>query len=43
MFVRQEIVNIWLGDAPDKLIGKHYTHFPDDFIISEMNKVRFEE
>lgn len=43
MYVRQEIVNIWLGDAPDKLIGKHYTHFPDDFMISEMNKVRFEE
>ncbi len=43
MYVRQEIVNIWLGDAPDKLIGKHYTHFPYDFMISEMNKVRFEE
>lgn len=41
MFVRQEIVNIWLGDAPDKLIGKHYTHFPDDFMLAEMEKVRY--
>lgn len=41
MFIRQEIVNIWLGDAPDKLIGKHYTHFPDDFMLAEMEKVRY--
>ena len=41
MFVRQEIVNIWLGDAPDKLIGRHYTHFPDDFMLKEMEKVRY--
>lgn len=41
MYVRQDIVNIWLGDAPDKLIGKHYTHFPDDFMLQEMKKVVF--
>lgn len=41
MFVRQEIVNIWLGDAPDKLIGRHYTHFPDEFMLKEMDKVRY--
>lgn len=41
-FVRQDIVNIWMGDAPDKLIGRHYTHFPDEFMLSEMDKVIFE-
>ena len=41
--VRQEIVDIWIGDSPTRLIGKVYTHFPDDFMKSEMNKVIFPE
>lgn len=39
--VRQEIVEIWLGDSPVRLIGKHYTHFSDKFMRSEMDKVTF--
>ena len=42
MYVRQEIVDIWMGDAPERLIGRHYTHFPDEFMIAEMDKVIFE-
>ena len=40
-YVRQEIVEIWIGDSPVRLIGKHYTHFFDKFMREEMNKVIF--
>lgn len=40
-FVRQDIVEIWLGDSSTRLIGNTYTHFPDEFMISEMNKVLY--
>lgn len=40
-YVRQEIVEIWIGDSPVRLIAKHYTHFSDKFMREEMNKVIF--
>lgn len=40
-FVRQEIVDIWMGDSPQRLIGRVYTHFSDEFLRKEMNKVQF--
>ena len=40
-YVRQEIVDIWIGDSPTRLIGKHYTHFPDEFMQSQMALVIF--
>lgn len=40
-FVRQEIVEVWLGDSPEKIIGKTYTHYADEFMLSEMKKVHF--
>ena len=40
-YVRQEIVDIWIGDSPTRLIGKHYTHFPDEFMQSQMALVTF--
>ena len=39
--VKQEIVNIWIGDSPELLIGKVYTHFSDDFMRAQMNMVCF--
>ena len=39
--VRQEIVEIWLGDSPERLIGKFYVHYSDEFLKKEMEKVRF--
>lgn len=41
MYVRREIVEIWLGDSSEKLIGNTYTHFSDDFMRSGMSRVRF--
>lgn len=40
-FVRQEIVDIWLGDNSERLIGQTYTHFSDAFMLSEMAKVKY--
>ena len=40
-YVRQEIVDIWIGDSPTRLIGKHYTHFSDEFMHSQMELVKF--
>ena len=40
-FVRQEIVDIWMGDSPQRLIGKVYTHFSDEFMLSQMALVKF--
>lgn len=40
-FVRREIAEIWLGDSPTRLIGKTYTHFPDDFMQAEAKKIDY--
>ena len=40
-YVRREIVEVWLGDSSERLISNTYTHFPDEFMLSEMQKVRF--
>lgn len=40
-YVRQDIVEIWLGDSPERLIGQYYVHFSDDFMKKEMEKVLF--
>ena len=39
--VRQEIVEVWIGDSPQRLIGKVYTHFPDSFMREQMDLVEF--
>ena len=40
-YVRPDIVDIWMGDSPQRLVGKVYTHFPDDFMKKQMNLVIF--
>ncbi len=39
--VTQEVVEIWMGDSAQRLIGKVYTHFSDSFMKSQMEKVKF--
>lgn len=39
--VRQDIVEVWMGDSPERLIGRVYVHFPDEFMRAEMDKVEF--
>ncbi len=41
-YVRPDIVDIWMGDSSERLVGRVYTHFPDKFMKSEMDKVIFE-
>ena len=40
-YVRPDIVDIWMGDSPQRLVGKVYTHFPDEFMCEQMQKVQF--
>lgn len=40
-YVRPDIVDIWMGDSPERLVGRVYTHFDDEFMLSEMAKVDF--
>lgn len=40
-YVRPDIVDIWMGDSPQRLVGKVYTHFPDDFMKKQMDLVIF--
>ncbi len=39
---RPDIVDIWMGDSSERLVGRVYTHFSDDFMATQMNSVIFE-
>lgn len=40
-YVRPDIVDIWMGDSSERLVGRVYTHFPDSFMHENMMKVAF--
>lgn len=40
-YVRPDIVDMWMGDSPEQLVGRFYTHFDDDFMKEQMSKVVF--
>ena len=40
-YVRPDIVDIWMGDSPQRLVGKVYTHFSDKFMKEQMGLVQF--
>ena len=40
-YIRPDIVDIWMGDSSTRLVGRVYTHFPDDFMLENMQKVVF--
>lgn len=39
--VHQDIVELWMGDSPKRLVWKTYVHFSDDFMKEQMSKVEF--
>lgn len=41
-YVRPDIVDIWMGDSSERLVGKVYTHFSDEFMKAQMDKVSFD-
>lgn len=41
-YVRPDIVDIWMGDSSERLVGRVYTHFPDEFMKAQMDLVRFD-
>ncbi|HIR40197.1 MAG TPA: hypothetical protein IAB90_07445 [Candidatus Coproplasma stercoripullorum] len=40
-YVRPDIVDIWMGDSPERLVGRVYTHFDNEFMKEQMSKVVF--
>ncbi|MBQ7324038.1 MAG: hypothetical protein IJW96_05695 [Clostridia bacterium] len=41
-YVRPDIVDTWMGDSSERLVGRVYTHFPDKFMTAQMDLVQFE-
>ena len=41
-YVRPDIVDTWMGDSSERLVGRVYTHFPDKFMSDQMDLVQFE-
>lgn len=39
--VKREVVELWMGDSPERLVGKTYVHYSDEFMRNEMDKVQF--
>ena len=35
-YVRPDIVDTWMGDSSERLVGRVYTHFPDKFMTNQM-------
>ena len=40
-YVRPDIVDVWMGDSSERLVGRVYTHFPDEFMAKQMESVKF--
>ena len=40
-YVRPDIADVWMGDSPQRLVGRVYTHFPDRFMREQMDTVQF--
>jgi integrase len=40
-FKTSELVEIWLGDSPERLVGKTYIHYSDNFMRKQMDIVEF--
>ena len=41
-YVRPDIVDIWMGDSSERLVGRVYTHFSDEFLLQQMQNVVFD-
>lgn len=39
--VREEIIEIWMGDSPERLVGRVYVHYKDTFMLEQMQTVHF--
>lgn len=39
--VRPDVVEIWMGDSKESLVGRVYVHFTDEYMKEQMDKVRF--
>ena len=37
--VKPDILDVWMGDSPERLVGKTYVHYRDKFMQNKMNTV----
>ncbi len=40
-YVKEEVLEVWMGDSPEKLISRVYIHFSDEFMQEQMDSVKF--
>lgn len=40
-YVREEIIEVWMGDSSERLVGRVYIHYSDEFMTEQMGKVHF--
>ena len=38
---KPEVVELWIGDSPERLVGKTYVHYSDEFMKEQMAAVKF--
>lgn len=39
--VKPDVLEVWMGDSPERLVGRVYVHYKDDFMRAQMDKVNF--
>ena len=39
--VKADVVDVWMGDSPENLVGRFYVHYSDEFMKEQMSKVPF--
>ncbi len=39
--VKAEVLDTWMGDSPERLVGRVYVHYSDKFMSEQMNTVNF--
>lgn len=39
--VKPDVLDVWMGDSSERLVGKTYVHFSDEYMKNEMDTVKF--
>ena len=39
--VKPDVLDVWMGDSPERLVGRVYVHYKDDFMRAQMDCVKF--
>lgn len=39
--VKPDVLDVWMGDSSERLVGKTYVHFSDEYMKNETDTVKF--